>query len=46
MHALNMAVRIETFEALISHANYIDHGPTWKATIPTYREEFRQLRAA
>lgn len=40
------ADRIEALESLISHAAYIDHGPTWKATISTHREELRQLRAA
>jgi hypothetical protein len=40
------AERIETLETLISHAGYIDHGPTWKATIYAYRNELRQLHAA
>jgi hypothetical protein len=40
------AERIETLETLISYAGYIDHGPTWKATIYGYRNELRQLHAA
>jgi hypothetical protein len=39
------ADRIETLESLISHAAYIDHGPTWKATISAHRDELRRLRA-
>jgi hypothetical protein len=38
------AERIETLQSLVIHAGYIDHGPTWRATIraprrnpPTYR---------
>jgi hypothetical protein len=38
--------RIATLETLISHAGYIDHGPTWKATISAHRDELRQLHAA
>lgn len=40
------ADRIANLETLISHAGYIDHGPTWKATISAHRSELRQLRAA
>jgi len=40
------AERIETLETLISHAGYIDHGPTWRATIAAHRSEIRQLQSA
>jgi hypothetical protein len=40
------ADRIETLQSLISHAAYIDHGPTWRATVSAHREELCQLRAA
>jgi hypothetical protein len=40
------ADRIATLEILISRAGYIDHGPTWKATISAHRDELRQLQAA
>ena len=41
------AERINTLETLISHAAYIDHGSTWKATIYGYRNrQLRQLHAA
>jgi hypothetical protein len=40
------ADRIATLETLISRAGYIDHGPTWKATITAHRDEIRQLQAA
>ncbi len=39
------ADRIETLQFLIAHASYIDHGPTWKATISTHRDELRRLKA-
>jgi hypothetical protein len=39
------ADRIATLESLISLAAFIDHGPTWKATISAHRDELRQLRA-
>jgi hypothetical protein len=37
--------RIETLQALIGRAGYIDHGPTWRATIAAYRDEIRQLQS-
>jgi hypothetical protein len=40
------ADRIETLQALISHAGFIDSGPQWKATIRAHRDEIRQLQAA
>jgi hypothetical protein len=40
------AERIETLNALIDRAGYIDSGPRWKATISAYRDEIRQLRTA
>jgi hypothetical protein len=40
------ADRIETLQTLISYAGYIDHGPTWRATIAAHRSEIRQLQAA
>jgi hypothetical protein len=40
------AERIETLQALIAHAGYIDHGPTWRATIRAHRDEIRQLQSA
>src|SRR5579862_6545938 len=33
LSAADKLERIETLETLISRAGYIDHGPTWKATI-------------
>ncbi|MGV7219590.1 hypothetical protein [Bradyrhizobium sp. UFLA05-112] len=39
------AERVETLQALIGRAAYIDHGPTWRATIAAYRDEIRQLQA-
>ena len=39
------AERIETLHALIGRASYIDHGPTWRATIAAYRNEIRQLQS-
>jgi hypothetical protein len=39
------AERIETLQALIGRASYIDHGPSWRATIAAYRNEIRQLQA-
>jgi hypothetical protein len=38
--------RIETVQALIASADYIDSGPEWKATITRLRGEIRQLQAA
>jgi hypothetical protein len=40
------AERIETLQALIAHAGFIDSGPQWKATIRAHRDELRQLQAA
>jgi hypothetical protein len=40
------AERIETLRSLISHAGYIDHGPTWRATLCAHRDEIRQLQSA
>jgi hypothetical protein len=39
------AERIETLQGLIGRASYIDHGPTWRATIAAYRNEIRQLQS-
>ena len=39
------AERIETLQTLIAHANFIDSGPQWKATIRAYRNEIRHLQA-
>jgi hypothetical protein len=40
------AERIETLQALIARAGYIDSGPQWKATITRYRDEIHQLQGA
>ena len=40
------AERIETLQSLVALAGYIDHGPTWRATITAHRDEIRQLQAA
>jgi hypothetical protein len=40
------AERIETLQTLIAHAGFIDHGPTWRATITAHRDEIRQLQSA
>jgi hypothetical protein len=40
------AERIETLQALIAHAGYIDSGPQWKATVTAHRDEIRQLQTA
>jgi hypothetical protein len=40
------AERIETLNGLIAHVGYIDHGPTWRATIRAHRDEIRQLQSA
>jgi len=40
------ADRVETLQALIVRAGYIDSGPQWKATISAHRDEIRQLQAA
>lgn len=40
------AERIETLQALIARASFIDSGPQWKATVSAYRDEIRQLQAA
>jgi hypothetical protein len=46
--AIPMQVRaecIETLQGLIGRASYIEHGPTWRATIAAYCNEIRQLQA-
>ena len=43
--AQDRAERIQTLQSLIGRAAYIDHGPTWRATIAAYRNEIRQLQA-
>src|ERR1700688_4364516 len=40
------AERIETLQSLVALAGYIDHGPTWRATINAHRDEIHQLQAA
>ena len=40
------AERIETLQALIAHAGFIDSGPQWKATIRAHRDEIRHLQSA
>src|SRR5258707_6348136 len=40
------AERIETLQSLVAHADFIDSGPQWKATIRAHRDEIRQLQAA
>jgi hypothetical protein len=40
------AARIETLQSLIAHADYIDCGPQWTATVRAHRDELRQLQAA
>lgn len=37
------AERIETLQAFIGRASYIDHRPTWRATIAAYRDESLKL---
>jgi hypothetical protein len=44
--AQHRAKRIETLQAFIGRASYIDHGPTWRATVAAYRNEIRQLQSA
>jgi hypothetical protein len=39
------AERIDTLQALIALAGYIDSGPQWKATIRAHRDEIRQLQS-
>lgn len=39
------AERIETLEATIARANYVDSVPQWKATVSACRDEIRALRA-
>ena len=46
LSAADKAERIETLQALIAHAGFIDSGPQWKATITAHRDEIRQLQAA
>jgi hypothetical protein len=38
------ADRIATLQTLISHADFIDSGPQWKATVAANRNEIRQLQ--
>jgi hypothetical protein len=38
------ADRIETLQALIVHAGYIDSSPQWKATIRAHRDEILTLQ--
>jgi hypothetical protein len=38
------AERIETLQALIARAGYIDHGPSYRAALTGYRDEIRQLQ--
>ena len=38
------AERIQALEASIARADYIDHGPQWKATVAANRHEIRALR--
>jgi hypothetical protein len=40
------ADRIESLQALIAHAGFIDSGPQWKATTRELRNEIRQLQGA
>jgi hypothetical protein len=44
--AAERAERIQALQTSIERASYIDHGPTWRATIAAYRTEMRQLQAA
>jgi hypothetical protein len=44
--AQERAERIKTLQGLIAHADFIDNGPQWTATIRGYRDEIRQLQAA
>lgn len=46
MTSVTKSSRIETLQALIASADYIDSGPQWKATITRLRDEIRQLQAA
>jgi hypothetical protein len=39
------AERIQTLEATIALASYIEHGPQWKATVGACRDELRALQA-
>lgn len=39
------AERIQTLQALIARADFIDSGPQWKSTVASYRNEIQQLRA-
>jgi hypothetical protein len=38
--------RIHALQVSIERASYIDHGPTWRTTIASYRAEMRQLQSA
>jgi hypothetical protein len=40
------AERIETLQALICRAGYIDSRPQWKSTLRQHRDEIRQLQSA
>jgi hypothetical protein len=46
MTATAKAERIDTLQALIARAGYIDCGPQWKATVRAHRDEIRQIQAA
>jgi hypothetical protein len=46
MTPISKADRIETLQALIAYAGFIDSGPQWKATIRGHRDEIRRLQAA
>jgi hypothetical protein len=38
--------RIETLQALIAYACFIESGPQWQTTVRAYRDEIQQLRGA
>ena len=40
------AERIDTLQALIARAGYIDCAPQWKAAVREHRDEIRQLQSA
>lgn len=43
--ATDRVERIVALGAAIERASFIDHGPTWRATIAAHRAELRQLQA-
>jgi hypothetical protein len=43
--AQERAERVETLQTLIERADFIDHGPTWRATVAAYRDEIQQLQS-